>query len=707
MAVVYRALDTKLDRMVTLKVMRESLGENFEEAFVERFYKEAQSIASLSHANIVKVYDYGEDNGINYIVMEYVEGKTLKDLITKRAPFDEDSLLGVSVQIASGLLHAHKNEVIHRDIKPQNILVTTDGSVKIADFGIARATKAATLTNSANSMGSVHYFSPEQARGGFVDHKSDIYALGITMFEMATGKLPFDGEAAVAIALKHLNDPFPDPQEINPNISDRLSHIIRKATEKSSSKRYSVVEDMYRDMKRAIHNVDVLDSINLEDSPTTRITQADLEEIRKSSKSEHTKIANDEKTNVERNEINEKYNAERAERIEAFKNDFADYDDEEETEPLNKKVLIAALSTAAVLVLLITMASFLVYNNLRNIPTLINPPNIVGLTIAEAELLLAAYEINLLPVGEEYSEEHPEGTIAMQGITPSETLAAGDSMPIVISLGSEFFPMPDIIRVELDEAIRYLQALGLETQILENEFDIELIVNLDVNIVLQTEPAPEMPVSRGQTVVLHTNPTNIPSAEPMPNLRGMQETVMSGGAEISILDFIEEELGLALGVVLHEPNAFYAAGTVSFQSIEPGTLVVPGTVLNITFSTGTGAAPIATPTATPTPVATPEPTPQPTPVPIPVPTPTPQLATANLQINLWPVPEDVTSVHLRVYGRSEYGEVSQVFDSSVSIVNFPIPLPVTGSGTMQFLIYSVEEDAMIMRGIEDINFNPQ
>lgn len=199
MAVVYRGRDRKLDRYVTVKVLREEFVGD--EEFIERFRSEACSVARLSHPNIVRAYDVGEDGDINYIVNEYIHGDTLKKAIKEKAPFDSRSTINVAIQIASALSQAHKAHIVHRDIKPQNILVGTDGVVKVTDFGIARAATASTMTTTANAAGSVHYFSPEQARGGYVDEKSDIYSLGITMFEMITGVLPFQGNNSVSIAL--------------------------------------------------------------------------------------------------------------------------------------------------------------------------------------------------------------------------------------------------------------------------------------------------------------------------------------------------------------------------------------------------------------------------------------------------------------------------------------------------------------------------
>ena len=249
MAVVYRGKDRKLDRYVTVKVLREEfIGD---EEFIERFRSEACSAARLSHPNIVRAYDVGEDGDVNYIVNEYIHGDTLKKAIKEKAPFDSRSTINVAIQIASALSQAHKAHIVHRDIKPQNILVGTDGVVKVTDFGIARAATASTMTTTANAAGSVHYFSPEQARGGYVDEKSDIYSLGISMFEMITGVLPFRGNNSVSIALMHINDELPDIRQYNPNCTPSLEGIIKKATMKKADERYANIDLLLADLIRA------------------------------------------------------------------------------------------------------------------------------------------------------------------------------------------------------------------------------------------------------------------------------------------------------------------------------------------------------------------------------------------------------------------------------------------------------------------------
>jgi len=251
MSVVYRAWDLKYDREVAVKVLRTELNED--EAFIRRFNAEAQAAAKMSHPNIVAMYDVGMDEGMRYIVMEYVRGVTLKDLIRQKGKIKPQKAVQIAQRILAAIDHAHKNEIVHRDIKPQNILMDRDGNVKVADFGIARAVNSATSTRTGgNVMGSVHYFSPEQANGLVADEKSDLYSVGVVLYEMLTGTVPFDGETAVAIALKHINEEPQSPSSLNDEISKGMEEVILKALEKEPGRRYQTAQEFITDLKRAL-----------------------------------------------------------------------------------------------------------------------------------------------------------------------------------------------------------------------------------------------------------------------------------------------------------------------------------------------------------------------------------------------------------------------------------------------------------------------
>ena len=279
MSDVYRAKDHKLSRFVAVKVLKQEFSENKD--FLQKFRSEAQSAAGLMHPNIVNVYDVGEENGSHYIVMELVEGITLKKYIEKKARLSVREAVSIAIQVAQGIEAAHNNHIIHRDIKPQNVIISMDGKVKVTDFGIAKAATSNTITS--NVMGSVHYTSPEQVRGGFSDEKSDIYSLGITLFEMLTGRVPFNGDTTVAVAIKHIQEQMPSPREFVPEIPISLEKIVLKCTQKSPDRRYQSAPELIEDLKRSLISPDE-DFVKLVTEDTTGetkdISQEELSIIR-------------------------------------------------------------------------------------------------------------------------------------------------------------------------------------------------------------------------------------------------------------------------------------------------------------------------------------------------------------------------------------------------------------------------------------------
>jgi serine/threonine protein kinase len=277
MAVVYKARCKLLDRFVAVKILRPEFTND--EEFVKRFRIEAQSAASLSHPNIVSIYDVGHEGNIHYIVMEYIDGITLKEYISHEGFLKWKQAVNIAIQICSAIEQAHRNHIVHRDIKPHNILLTKDGIAKVTDFGIARAVSSSTITMVGSTIGSVHYFSPEQARGGFIDEKSDLYSLGIALYEMVTGKVPFDGDTPVAIALKHIQNQAKQPVEINKSIPKGVNDIIMRAIKKEQSQRYRTASDMLRDLYRVLKEPDgdFLVEDNTDGYPTRKIHALDEE----------------------------------------------------------------------------------------------------------------------------------------------------------------------------------------------------------------------------------------------------------------------------------------------------------------------------------------------------------------------------------------------------------------------------------------------
>ena len=280
MADVYKAMDKTLNRYVAIKVLKAEF--SLDKSFVAKFQAEARAAAGLSHPNIVSVYDVAEENGSYFIVMELIDGITLKQYIEKKGRLSIKEATSIAIQVSTGIEAAHQNNIIHRDIKPQNIIISKDGKVKIADFGIAKAISTNTNTISSNVMGSVHYSSPEQSRGGYLDAKSDIYSLGIVMFEMVTGRVPFDGDTTVAVAIQHLQDDIPLPREIVPEIPIGLEKIILKCTAKSPNQRYAKAGDLVADLKQSLitPNDDFVDDVSEDDVEGMKTSVISRDEIR-------------------------------------------------------------------------------------------------------------------------------------------------------------------------------------------------------------------------------------------------------------------------------------------------------------------------------------------------------------------------------------------------------------------------------------------
>jgi len=269
MGIVYKAKCSLLNRFVAVKILKSELSAN--EDFIARFKREANSVANLSSPNIVSVYDVGLENNINFIVMEYIDGKTLKQIIKENGRLSPLKTLEISLQIAKALQYAHKNNIIHRDIKPDNILITDDNIVKLMDFGIAKVTDSVTVTNSNDIIGSVHYFSPEQAKGKFVDHRTDIYALGIVMYEMITGQVPFNGDTYISVAMMHIREPIIPPQEIIDDIPENINKVILKALEKDPIDRYQTAKELFDILNLVKDNLNLKLNLNTKSTATTKI----------------------------------------------------------------------------------------------------------------------------------------------------------------------------------------------------------------------------------------------------------------------------------------------------------------------------------------------------------------------------------------------------------------------------------------------------
>ncbi len=306
MSDVYKAKCHKLNRYVAIKVLKQEFSENT--SFVSKFRVEAQAAASLMHPNIVNVYDVGEEAGIHYIVMELVDGITLKKYIEKKARLSVKEAVSIAIQACMGIEAAHNNHIIHRDIKPQNIIISKEGKVKVTDFGIAKAATSNTITS--NVMGSVHYTSPEQARGGYSDEKSDIYSMGITLFEMLTGRVPFNGDTTVAIAIKHIQEPMPSPRDFVPEIPVSVEQIVLKCTQKSPDRRYQTVGALIEDLKKSLisPDEDFVKVIDTDSGAATRkISRDDMSQIKK----QYKKTSHTEEIHLKKNAVRQPSSSQR------------------------------------------------------------------------------------------------------------------------------------------------------------------------------------------------------------------------------------------------------------------------------------------------------------------------------------------------------------------------------------------------------------
>ncbi|NMA95625.1 MAG: Stk1 family PASTA domain-containing Ser/Thr kinase [Clostridiales bacterium] len=429
MAIVYKARCHLLNRDVAVKILRLELVED--EEFVARFRRESQSAASLSHPNIVEIYDVGEEEDIHYIVMEYVSGGTLKDYIKSSNYLHYEQIIKIAIDISSAIEHAHKNKIVHRDIKPQNILMGQDGNIKVADFGIARAVTSATVTAvGSDVMGSVHYFSPEQARGGYVDEKSDIYSLGVVMYEMCTGEVPFNGDSAISIALKHIQNDIIWPEKMDNEIPSALKAIVNKALEKELCLRYQSINELIADLKRAISEPegDFVTRNLSSDMPTQAIGPiGETDEIGRTHKGSGK--------------------SKRAINLLRF---------------IPFIFLIAFLTFLGIK---IYRANFVTKEEIV--------PDIRDVSYDEASELTNDMDIELNIIARKNNRDIEEGNIISQDPKPGDPIEIPGTIDVVISLGPKTIVVPDVMGKPEKEAIKELENKGLEVASIEYKNDDE------------------------------------------------------------------------------------------------------------------------------------------------------------------------------------------------------------------------------------------
>ena len=446
MSDVYKAKDHTLGRYVAIKVLKSEFSEDTN--FVSKFRTEAQSAAVLEHPNIVNIYDVGSENGIHYIVMEYVEGITLKTYIGKKGQLTYKEALSIAIQVGRGIQAAHAKNIVHRDIKPQNIIISTDGKVKVTDFGIARAVSENTIHSDV--MGSVHYASPEQARNGYVSNRSDIYSLGIVMYEMVTGRVPFDGDSTVAVAIQHLQDEMDPPSKYAPNLPISLEKIIQKCTQKSPDRRYDSMESLLIDLRKALlnPNEDFVTLVPFSQDKTRVLTDDEVNEIKKK-----TEAVKQDEPEPEEDDMSE-YDDDDDDMSEY---DVDDDDDAEEGRFLNSKmekiVGIMRIVVAIIIVIIVVyiLGSFFdVFhfgskkNNSKN-DTLVSEDaaesvvmiDLKGKTLDEAKTDLKKLGLNVTEAGTEISDTYEKGQIIDQDVAKGETVNTGTTIKVTVSAGSE------------------------------------------------------------------------------------------------------------------------------------------------------------------------------------------------------------------------------------------------------------------------------
>lgn len=476
MSEVFKARCNKLNRFVAVKILKKEFCDNAD--IVEKFKGEATAIATLSDSNIVNILDVGTQDNINYIVMEYVNGKTLKDVIKQVGKMNYETAISVAIQIAKALDCAHRNKIIHRDVKPQNILVTEDGIMKVTDFGIAKSSTSSTITNTSTIMGSAHYLSPEQAKGSFIDCRTDLYSLGVVLYEMVTGTLPFEADTAVTIALKHLQEEIIPPKNINSKIPDSLNKLIIKSMQKDPNKRYQSAKEMIKDLEKIKNDPNaIIDKID-DDNDHTIIMSPVTEEI----------VKQKEKISENKNLNNEEYD------------DYEDYDDDEKTINKSKIMKISIGIILAIVLVVLGIGSFKLFGGATKE---VEIPDIVGKNIEDGKTQLASINLTLVEVGTEVSDKE-EGTILQINPKAGTKVKEKTEVRVIVSGGETKLKMPDLKEYDINTAKTILNSLGLSIESSSEEYND----NVAKGQIISQDPSPDTEVSASDkiTVVISKGP---------------------------------------------------------------------------------------------------------------------------------------------------------------------------------------------------------
>ena len=534
MATVYRAEDKVLKRNVAVKVLKDEF--TTDEEFIKRFEIEAQSAARLTHPNIVSIYDVGSEDNLYYIVMELIRGKTLKEIIVEeRGPLPWKWSVNVAIQIASALEMAHKNNIIHRDIKPHNIIITEDGIAKVTDFGIAKAVSNSTITAFGTTIGSVHYFSPEHARCGFTDAKSDLYSLGVVMYEMVTGRVPFDADTPVSVALKHMQEEPEEPIELNPNLPSAVNRIIMKALKKDTTLRYQSATDMLADLRQALKNPngDFVEDKNYDATAKTQKINTDL----------YGNVVEDD--NQKREKKNNKFVA------------------------FIKRHKVFSILIGLILLFAISLGGTLAYLNITN-PAEVELPELVGMSKEEAQKTAEDLKLVFEVSSEEYNKDVPEGYVISQDPTyiADYNVKEGSTVKVVISKGQEKTTVPKVVGMTRQEAEDALEEANLKAEIVE-----ETSKTVEEGYVISQEVEAESEAYAGDTIKIHVSTGTGIKQVTVQNVVGQTEADAKSTLE-----------GQGLKVTVNYAEATSNDGKVTAQSVAGGTTVDEGTTVTLTVN---------------------------------------------------------------------------------------------------------------------------
>ena len=544
MSVVYKAKDRLLNRFVAVKILKpEFIGD---QKFIDSFRRESQNAASMSHPNIVNIYDVGREGNIHYIVMELIEGKALSDYIKDQGPMAYPKVIALSKQIAAALAFAHKNHIIHRDVKPHNVMITPNGTAKITDFGIAKAVNAATIVDNTDGIvGSVHYFSPEQARGGYVDEKSDIYSLGIVMYEMLTGQVPFDGDNPVNIALQHINSEMVPPSQLVDGVPPALEHIIMKCCNKYPVNRYASAEDLIE----ALNNLDFVSSVVGDSVLMGGGAAVGREKARRQEPKGRGPLV---ETDYDDGESQVDEYREGTRKGKAFNK-----------KKKKRMIIIGAAAAAVVLILALILA--------LTGGEEIEAPDFTGLTYEQAEQMAEEYDVKIKLGDEVISETVDKGIIVSQDPEAGQTIKTGSTIKVNVSKGMGDGSVPNLVGMMEDDLSEFLEGTGFELGAVTQQAS-----DKPEGTVLKQTPGAGEEVEKGTKIDVVVSDGS--------KAKGTVPSLL--GYSVSEAQSLLANEGLKLGNVSSEYSSSYGDGEIIYQQYKAGTKLTKNSTVSVTISKG-------------------------------------------------------------------------------------------------------------------------